>query len=87
MIRKLYTKLIRESTGFSDGIDPGLGLRMKCDVCNKTWATGNNVSHSKRHTKRKWEPNVHPARVLVAGRQKRMNLCTRCLRSQSLVRA
>lgn len=85
MIRKLYTKLIRESTGFFSGVNPRLGLIMKCDGCGKTWATGNNVSHSKRHTKRKWAPNVHPARVLVAGRLTRLNLCTRCVRTRSLV--
>ena len=54
---------------------------MKCDICGKTPQFGNTVSHSKRHTKREWEPNVHPARVEVAGKSQRMNVCTRCLRT------
>ncbi|HXX59166.1 MAG TPA: bL28 family ribosomal protein, partial [Dehalococcoidales bacterium] len=39
------------------------------------------VSHSKRHTARTWEPNVHPAKVMVDGKLQRRNVCTRCLRT------
>ncbi|MDP2744180.1 MAG: 50S ribosomal protein L28 [Dehalococcoidia bacterium] len=60
---------------------------MKCDACGKISVTGNNVSHSKRHTKRKWMPNIHHARMVVDGRQRRLKLCTRCLRTQALVQS
>jgi len=46
---------------------------------------GNNVSHSKRHTKRRWLPNIHRVTLVVDGKKKRMNLCTRCLRTQHKV--
>lgn len=55
---------------------------MKCDLCDKTPQFGNNVSHSKRHTKRRWMPNIHRVTIIVDGRKKRLNLCTRCLRTQ-----
>ncbi|MBN1644063.1 MAG: 50S ribosomal protein L28 [Dehalococcoidales bacterium] len=55
---------------------------MKCDICGKTPQFGSNVSHSKRHTNRRWDPNIHPAIVVVDGKRKRLNLCTRCLRTQ-----
>lgn len=55
---------------------------MKCDICGKTPQFGHNVSHSKRHTNRKWMPNVHPTRITINGKAKRLNLCTRCLRTQ-----
>lgn len=55
---------------------------MKCDLCGKTTTFGQNVSHSKRHTKRQWVPNIHPVTIIVEGKPKKMNLCTRCLRSQ-----
>jgi large subunit ribosomal protein L28 len=55
--------------------------RVKCDLCGKTPLYGHNVSHSKRHTNRSWTPNIHPATVMVDGKQKRLNLCTRCLRN------
>ncbi|UCD09201.1 MAG: 50S ribosomal protein L28 [Dehalococcoidales bacterium] len=54
---------------------------MKCEICGKTPQFGHNVSHSKRHTNRKWVPNIHPATVNVDGKQTRMSLCTRCLRT------
>ena len=38
---------------------------MKCDLCGKTPLFGHNVSHSKRHTNRRWVPNIHPATINV----------------------
>jgi large subunit ribosomal protein L28 len=55
---------------------------MKCDLCGKATGFGNNVSHSKRHTNRRWLPNIHPVKIVKDGRPMRLNLCTRCLRSQ-----
>ncbi|MBM4405939.1 MAG: 50S ribosomal protein L28 [Chloroflexi bacterium] len=54
-----------------------------CDNCHKGPAFGFNVSHSKRHTKRKWEPNIQRTTVYVSGRPKQMALCTRCLRNMT----
>jgi len=56
---------------------------MKCELCGKTPQFGHNVSHSKRRTNRRWVPNIHPVSVEVDGRQKRLTLCTRCLRTQN----
>jgi large subunit ribosomal protein L28 len=55
---------------------------MKCDLCGKSPQFGHNVSHSKRRTNRRWLPNIHPVTITVDGEVKRLNLCTRCLRSQ-----
>ncbi|MEE8419975.1 MAG: 50S ribosomal protein L28 [Dehalococcoidales bacterium] len=55
---------------------------MKCDLCGKSPQFGHNISHSKRHTNRMWLPNIHTAKVTVNGRLKRLDLCTRCLRTQ-----
>lgn len=56
---------------------------MKCDVCGKTPQFGHNVSHSKRRTNKRSEPNVHPTTLVVDGVTVRLNMCTRCLRTQS----
>ncbi|MFC1982025.1 50S ribosomal protein L28 [Chloroflexota bacterium] len=58
---------------------------MKCELCGKSPQFGHNVSHSKRHTNRRWLPNIHPATLIIDGKQKRLNLCTRCLRTQNKV--
>ena len=58
-----------------------------CDVCAKGTISGHNVSHSNRKTNRIWAPNVQNVRVVVDGTVKRMNVCTRCLRSGNVQRA
>ncbi|MCK4262903.1 MAG: 50S ribosomal protein L28 [Dehalococcoidia bacterium] len=54
---------------------------MKCDICGKTPQFGNNVSHSKKRTKRRWLPNIHRATIMVGGQKREVNICTRCLRT------
>lgn len=55
----------------------------KCDVCGKTKSFGHNVSHSKRRTNRAFKPNVHRKHLLIDGVMKRVNICTRCMRTMS----
>ena len=58
-----------------------------CEVCAKGTMSGHNVSHSNRKTNRIWAPNVQRVRVVVDGTAKRLNVCTRCLRSGAVQRA
>jgi large subunit ribosomal protein L28 len=58
-----------------------------CEVCGKGIMSGNNVSHSNRHTKAAWKPNVQTVRAIVDGEVKRVNVCTRCLRYGKVTRA
>ena len=55
----------------------------RCEVCNKSGQSGNNVSHSNRHTRRRWAANVQKATVDVDGRRKQIKICSRCLRTMS----
>ena len=56
---------------------------MKCEICGKTPSFGENVSHSKQHTNRRFDPNIHPATIMFEGKLKQMKLCTRCIRTQN----
>ena len=58
-----------------------------CEVCAKGSMSGHNVSHFNRKTNRIWAPNVQRVRVVVDGQAKRLNVCTRCLRSGNVQRA
>jgi large subunit ribosomal protein L28 len=40
------------------------------------------VSHSKRRTNRDFLPNIHRMTITIDGQAKKVNLCTRCLRTQ-----
>ena len=52
-----------------------------CALCGKGKTAGNNVSHSNRHTKRTFEPNVHKMRVEIDGVASNKYVCTRCVRT------
>ncbi|HCX63862.1 MAG TPA: 50S ribosomal protein L28, partial [Eubacteriaceae bacterium] len=52
-----------------------------CEVCGKGSVAGNQISHSVKHTKRVWRPNLQKVKVLQDGSPKRISVCTRCLRS------
>jgi large subunit ribosomal protein L28 len=53
---------------------------MECANCKKGIMHGHNMSHAKNRTNRIFEPNLHPARIMVNGAMKRVRLCTKCLR-------
>lgn len=57
-----------------------------CEICGKGTVTGMNVSHSHLKTKRTWKPNIQRVRAVVDGEVKRVNVCTRCLRSGKVQR-
>jgi len=58
-------------------------MSQRCEICGKKPMTGNNVSHSKVHTKRRFLPNLHAAHILRDGRLQKARVCTRCLRTQA----
>ena len=52
-----------------------------CELCGARRRAGKNVSHSNRHTNRWFFPNIQRAMLTISGKTKRMNVCTRCLRT------
>ncbi len=58
-----------------------------CEICGKGKLSGNNVSHSHVKTRRTWKPNIQRVRAVINGNIKRVNVCTRCLRSGKVQRA
>lgn len=59
-----------------------------CECCGRRPVTGNAVSHSNRHTRRRWLVNLQNVKVdLGAGETRRMKICTKCLKSGKVKRA
>jgi large subunit ribosomal protein L28 len=56
-------------------------MAQRCDICGKGPRFGNRVSHAHNVTSRRFNPNLQRMRAVVAGVQKRVRVCTRCLRS------
>ena len=49
--------------------------------------SGHNVSHAHNLTKRTWNPNLQRVRALVEGQVKKLDVCTRCIRSGKVTKA
>jgi large subunit ribosomal protein L28 len=62
-------------------------MAKRCEVCGKGPAVGRNVSHAHNVSPRRFEPNLQRVKVAVNGGTKHMRVCTRCLRSQKVVKA
>ena len=50
-----------------------------CAICGKTAAFGSNVSHSKVHTHRRFDANLHG--LAIDGQK--LLVCTRCRRTRT----
>ena len=58
-----------------------------CDICGKKPVSGNNISHAHNRTRRRWLPNLQEVRALVNGRVKRLTVCTKCIKSNRVLKA
>lgn len=58
-----------------------------CEVCGKTPVFGNRVSHAHNVSSRRWMPNLQRVRAVIEGRVKRIQVCTRCIRSGKVQKA
>ena len=62
-------------------------MAKKCDICGKGPLVGNNVSHAHNLTKKRWMPNLKKMRIVDSGSTRNAYVCTRCLRSNKVVKA
>jgi len=58
-----------------------------CEICGKGPQSGNNISHAHNVRRRRWNVNLRPVRAKVQGGNKRMRVCTNCLRSGKVTKA
>ena len=52
-----------------------------CELCGKGRTSGNNVSHSMRHTKRTFEANIQKVDVEINGKTGKKKICANCLKT------
>lgn len=62
-------------------------MAYRCEICDKGRLVGNKVSHSNIKTKMVQRPNLQSVRANVGGVTTRVRVCTRCLRSGSVMKA
>jgi large subunit ribosomal protein L28 len=56
-------------------------MKGRCEICDKRVSFGHNVSHSHHKTNRVWRPNIQKAVLLIGGTPKKVQACTRCIRT------
>jgi large subunit ribosomal protein L28 len=62
-------------------------MAKQCVTCGKKTVFGRNISHAHNVTNRTMEPNLQPVRALIDGKVRRVQVCTRCLRSGLITKA
>jgi large subunit ribosomal protein L28 len=58
-----------------------------CDVCGKGPQFGNRISHAHNVTKRRWNVNLQQVHAVVNGANKRIRVCTGCIKSGKVQKA
>jgi large subunit ribosomal protein L28 len=58
-----------------------------CSVCGKMRVVGNNVSHANNKSKRVFKPNLQKMKIQTDQGNKRLHVCSRCLRSGKVKKA
>jgi large subunit ribosomal protein L28 len=61
-------------------------MAQRCEICGKGPIYGNRVSHAHNVTNRRFNPNLQTVRSVNGGVQKRVKVCTRCLRSGAVTK-
>ena len=56
-------------------------MAQRCDVCGKGPSVGNTISHAHKLTPRRWLPNLVSMRAMMAGKPRRVRVCTRYLKA------
>jgi len=52
-----------------------------CEICGRGPQFGNRISHAHNVTKRRWNVNLQPVRLLLKGAAKRLRVCTSCIKN------
>ena len=56
------------------------GMMRVCDISGKKTMHGCNVSHSMRHTKRIWKPNLQNKTFIINGEKVKLRVCAKYIK-------
>ena len=62
-------------------------MAKRCELCGKGPVVGRQHSHANNVSARRFEPNLQSVKAVINGGNKRIRVCTRCLRSGKVVKA
>jgi large subunit ribosomal protein L28 len=73
-------------TGFQSSFW-SLVMAQICNVCGKGPQFGNNISHAHNISRRRWNVNLRPVKAKVGGGNKRIRVCTSCIKAGKVTKA
>lgn len=56
-------------------------MSRKCPLTGKGPMSGSNVSHSMRHTRRRWNVNLQNTTIVIDGKKTRVRISTSAMRT------
>ena len=56
-------------------------MSFRCDLTGKGKQFGNHVSHSQRHVKRTWKPNLQTKTLIIDGQKVKLRLAASTIRN------
>lgn len=56
-------------------------MSYRCDLTGKGKQFGNHVSHSQRHVKRTWKPNLQTKTLIIDGQKVKLRLAASTIRT------
>ena len=62
-------------------------MAKRCEICNRGPVMGRQHSHANNVSAKRFEPNLQRVRAVIGGGNKRIRVCTRCLRSGKVAKA
>lgn len=62
-------------------------MSRQCEICGKKTVSGRQISHAHNVSPRTWKPNLQRVKAVIDGTTKRVQVCTRCLRSGRVQKA
>ena len=61
-------------------------MAKRCEICGKTPVVGRTLSHAHNVRARRFEPNLQRVRANINGTHRRIDVCTRCIRSNKVTK-
>lgn len=56
-------------------------MAKNCELCGRGPVFGHRISHAHNVTNRRWNVNLQTVRAVVKGSNKRIKVCTSCIKS------
>ena len=69
------------------GLSGEVFMAKTCEICGKAPVVGRKISHAHNVSARRFEPNLQRVKALINGATRRIRVCTRCIRSNKVVKA